>query len=202
MMKRIGIFMLVLVNILCLMLTGCRESGAGQSSDGAGDTTTAGVETDDTTAATGETLTFTEITEPEITVPRGTLGGQTGTELAFGSTGRARISYTGNRSSVTYVTSPAGLPDNDALAQYDDAWFQDHALVLVVETVASGSVEIDISSILVEGGVASVTLSHELQGDMGTSDMATWLIWAEVEKGLELQWAVANPAMDSGNSMY
>lgn len=105
--------------------------------------------------------------------------------------GCVRVEYTVPISYVRYITSVEQLPDHEALAGYDAAYFQDKALVLVQETVTSGSVKVGIAAI--EDGV--VTLSHELSGQFGTTDMATWLLWAEVEAGLEYEWSVANPTM-------
>lgn len=118
-------------------------------------------------------------------------------ELEIHATGKKRINYTVNISSVRYVTSPLALPDHPELAGYDDAWFRDHALVLVYETVASGTVEVDISRILVGDDTAEVELSHESKGGLGTADMTTWILWAEVDAGLAYTWSVENPAMDS-----
>lgn len=191
-MKRIGIFALVLGYLLCLMLAGCRPSGVGQASDTTVDDSTA----EDTV------LDFTQVSDPDVTVPKDGIGDTpAGSPISIGGTGKVRISYSGNYNSVRYVTSVSELPDNEALKQYDDAWFQDHALVLVVETVGSGSVDVGFESIYLEGNIATVTLSHEMQGD-GTSDMATWLLWAEVEVGLDCQWNLANPAVESDASKY
>lgn len=112
-------------------------------------------------------------------------------ENMSGGSGCVRVEYTGNISSVRYITSADQLPEHEALAGYDAAYFENKALVLVKETVTSGSVRVGIASI--ENGV--VTLSHEMAGQLGTADMATWLLWAEVEAGLEYDWSVANPAV-------
>lgn len=117
-----------------------------------------------------------------------------GTELKFENAGKRRVPYTGIVSSVVYVTSPVQLPKTDAFAKYDAAFFQDRALILVMDTVGSGSVQVRIGRITVSGGIAYVTLARELPGQVGTADMATWQLWAEVEKDLRLQWKVANPA--------
>uniref|UniRef100_UPI001C9E8AF7 hypothetical protein n=1 Tax=Klebsiella pneumoniae TaxID=573 RepID=UPI001C9E8AF7 len=84
------------------------------------------------------------------------------------------------------------------LAGYDEAYFVEKALVVVYETVSSGSVQVDIASI--DGGV--VTLSHEMSGNVGTADMATWLLWAEVDAGLDYTWSVANPAVEPNTSTH
>ena len=123
-----------------------------------------------------------------------TVGGET----ALGQTGCVRVEYITNISSVRYITSVDQLPDHEALAGYDEAYFENKALVLVKETTSSGSVQVGIASI--EGGV--VTLSHEMpEGDV-TADMATWLLWAEVDAGLEYEWSVANPALESATHTH
>ena len=129
-----------------------------------------------------------ETQDPGVTVP------ENEQQITGGNTvhdGCVRVEYTGNISAVCYITSADQLPDHEALAGYDAAYFENKALVLVKETVTSGSVKVGIASI--EDGV--VTLSHELSGQFGTTDMATWMLWAEVEAGLEYDWSVANPAL-------
>lgn len=92
------------------------------------------------------------------------------------------------------------------MSAYDDAFFKDHALVLVQESVSSGSVEVGIESVSLKADhTAVVTLTHQGpgEGQVGTADMATWLLWAEVDTGLEdYQWTVANPALESQLSQY
>lgn len=125
--------------------------------------------------------------------------GLPGEAAAAARTGKVRIPYSGNRSAVTYVTSASMLPDCEALEQYDDAYFESHALVLVTETVRSGSVNVGIRSVDVEGAEATVTLYHNMPpAASGTTDMATWLLWAEVAPGLDCQWTIANPTLGSG----
>ncbi|MBE6974588.1 MAG: hypothetical protein E7436_03760 [Ruminococcaceae bacterium] len=111
--------------------------------------------------------------------------------------GKCRIPYTVRISAVHYFTSPDQLPDCPELEDYDADWFRDHALVVVYETVSSGSLAVDIRDIRVEDGRAAVELSHDVQGNLGTADMTTWLLWAEVDGDLRYTWTVLNPAMDS-----
>lgn len=76
-----------------------------------------------------------------------------------GQVNRLRLTYNGNVSSALYVTSAAQLPDYPELSAYDDAFFKDHALVLVQESVNSGSVEVGIESVsLKDDHTAVVTL--------------------------------------------
>lgn len=145
---------------------------------------------DDTTAPPTETQAPTTVpaeTAPELVV---TLPGGEG--LAFANPGKVRIDYTGNRSYVKYITSPEELPEEEALAGFDAAFFERSALLIVVETVGSGSVKLEIESIQVSGGTASVSVKRSMSGDVGTTDMATWLLWAEVDKGLDYEWTLKN----------
>ena len=183
----------MLCTVLCaaMLLCGCQSAPAANG------------ETQGTTEALTEEMTE-NVTVPQATVtdPQSptqpfvepeTVGGS-----EIGQTGLVRVAYNGNISSIRYITSVDQLPVNDALSAYDEAYFETKALVVVLESVSSGSVKVGIESI--ENGV--VTLSHELTGDVATADMATWLLWAEVEQGLEGQWTVANPAMESNTSAY
>ncbi len=117
------------------------------------------------------------------------------TELMPDKCGAVRIPARGIVNSVLYVTDASQLPDNEALKKYDDAYFQDHALVLIIETVGSGSTQVGIASIDMEDSTATVTLYHRLPGDVATDDIAAWLLWAEVDAGLSCNWVVANHAM-------
>lgn len=123
-------------------------------------------------------------------------------ELSMIEQGSFRLTYDGNRSSVVYVTKAEQLENYiqqgaEELAQYDDAYFAKKALVLVVETVKSGSVKVQIESITMTEAEALVTLSRQAP-QYGTDDMATWLLWCEAKQGLsQLAWSVTNPAYDS-----
>lgn len=123
-------------------------------------------------------------------------------ELSMIEQGSFRLTYDGNQSSVVYVTKAKQLENYiqqgaEELSRYDDAYFAKKALVLVVDTVKSGSVKVQIESITVTGEEALVTLSRR-SPQYGTNDMATWLLWCEAEQGLsQLAWSVTNPACDS-----
>lgn len=177
--------MMCIVLMLAMLLCGCAGSGGNAEQ-------TAGTE-----AATEASVSVTEIQDPEITLPKGELEQEDGEKLQLGETGAERVAYTRNVSSVHYVTSVEELPDYEALADYDEAYFRDHALLVVLESVGIGSVQVAIDS--VSGG--AVTLSHTQSGDAGTTVMTTWLLWAEVEKGLDYSWYIANPALKSQLSL-
>lgn len=172
----------ILLALLCLMLAACRSAQTDQPDQ------------PDQTAGTEPSTQETTISD---------LPGQTSAgNVEILTAGSVKIPYTINRSSVRYVTDPAQLPGYEELKGYDDAYFQDHALVLVVETVTSGSAIVEIESIQVSDGVASVTLLHELPEGAGTADMTTWLLWAEVETGLNGTWVLVNPAVESQEQAY
>lgn len=191
-MKKTGQLLLTALCLAALLLTGCKSAGPVPSEQ-----ETRPVEQESTTPIDTDTGDTTENTLPEDTTLA--LPGSDSTDLALGGTGRLRIAYTGNRSGVRYVTDPSQLPDNPEFADYDEAFFQERALVLVTETVTSGSAKVEIQSITVENGTAVVTLSHEMPTGLGTADMATWLLWAEVEAGQDYTWILANPALKPQN---
>lgn len=161
-----------LLAALCLMLCACHRTAPSQSPS-------------EPAAAPGSTAPPYQI-ELEPTVPR--------QDLIFDEvkSEAVRIPFAGSANSIRYITDASQLPDNEALKKYDDAFFREHALILVTETVGSGSVQVDIASIEIDGDTATVTLTHKLPGEIGTDDMAAWLLWAEVDAGLELNWVVAN----------
>lgn len=134
----------------------------------------------------------------------GRSGAVSGDPVDFFRGGVARITYTVNQNSVRYITSVSELPsyDIEELASYDEEYFREKALVLVTETVGSGTTKPDIQSITRDDTSISVTLSHEA-AEIGTNDMATWLIWAEVEQGLdEYEWTLTNLTVRSELQKY
>ncbi len=131
-------------------------------------------------------------TLPAATLPEG--------ELTLQPGGSLRIGYTGIRCSAQYITDPSQLPDYEAFRKYDAAFFASSALLLITDTVGSGSTQISIDSVIIDGTTAAVTLRRTLPGDVGTADMATWLLWAEVPAVLALNWKVANPAYENTNN--
>lgn len=171
-MKIKSIFALLLAIGLCLSLLGCSNSDLPENTGPSADS------------------------EPERTIPP-----ELQTSVEIQKQGKVQVSYTINLSSVKYITSASALPDHEVLADYDDAWFADHALVLVYETVSSGSVDVSIASIQISDSAASVILSHTPAGT-GTTVMTTWLLWAEVDAGLSYDWSVSNPALESNASEY
>jgi hypothetical protein len=182
--------MICAILVLMLVLTGCQ---------GAVTETAAPVET--TPPAPGTDTPATEGTQPEVTfptLPEGgfssgpVMGGQEGELLPFANAGKVRLNYEGNRSYVRYVTSVDQLPPESAWEGYDEAYFQTKALLIVVETLNSGSVQVELDSIRLDGNTASVVIERTMSGDVGTTDMATWMLWAEVDKGLECEWTLAN----------
>ena len=169
----------ILCIVLCLLLlTGC---GAAVPEE-----TSAAIETEISTVAIVPDVEFTFPEAPAIPTLPGAVDGM----VAFENTGKVRLAYTGNRSSVRYVTSVEELPAEEALKGYDESFFETSALLLVVETVASGSVRLEIGSITLRGDTATVKLNRTMQGDVGTSDMATWLLWAEVSRELDYNWVL------------
>lgn len=175
-MKKIICMLLALL----LVLTGCHTSGS--------ETTP----TETTAAPTETTVPEMAVTVP--TIPMNPVIGATepGDSIAFANPGKARIAYTGMRSSVQYITSVEQLPDEEWFKDYDEEFFKTGALLVVVETVSSGSVQLEIESIRVSGDTASVQVKRTLSGDVGTTDMATWMLWVEVSNELDYDWVLPN----------
>lgn len=173
---------LIVTGLLCLLLCGCVKSPDVPA-------TNAPAQTQDAP------ITPTQVTGNPLIRP--TRPGLSGSILELGKKGGERRNTTAIVSNVRYITSQDQLPESDSLSQYDAAYFETGALILVLETVNSGSVLVEIESVTVSDSTASVRLSHTPQGDMGIPAMTTWLVWAEVAPGLELEWVLENPAMDS-----
>lgn len=110
--------------------------------------------------------------------------------------GKLRITYQqGAGNSVTCVSSVDqlnrfGLYGSDELASYDDSFFDSKALVLVKYTVNSGSTQVSLGKATQVSNMVSLQVDTQPAG-IGTSDMATWLMWAEVDKSLSnCQWVL------------
>ena len=153
--------------VICMLLAGCQSTGDGQSA--------AGAQTEPDAVLSDR---FNEKEQHAIS----------GSRVQFEGGGIQRIPYTGSVSTVKYITSVEQLPDHDAFKKYDAAFFQDKALVLVTQSTGSGSTRLEIDSLTVEDGKVKVKLKQTAGGDVGTADMATWLLWVEVSAGLELEW--------------
>lgn len=188
----------LLVIVCALSLCSCRSAEPIQpAASGSGDAcpeTTEDREAGNALARTditGEITVTTPYNSPETARP--------GNVQEVESTGKKRIPYTGSACQVVCISSTAELPDYEEMQPYDDTFFESHALLLVTETESSGSVNVNIASISVDGDTGVVTLSRELRGDSGTDDMAAWLLWAVVAPEMsDCQWSVANPSAKSG----
>lgn len=112
--------------------------------------------------------------------------------------GRVRLPYTRRRSDARCVTSLSRLPDVPELKSYDPEFFAGHALLLVTDTTASGSLPPILHTADITDGHGTVRLQRPLpaRNQCVTQDMATWLLWAKVPVSwADLSWAVANPAL-------
>lgn len=171
--------------LFVLVLTGCRAG------------TSAGTQGMDTvpngTTAPAQAVPEIKPAKPMTEIPE-TSGNQL---VGFSDPGILRTPYDGTPDAIRYVTTPDQLPGEDAFAAFDEAFFEEHSLVLITKTANSGSVKLSIRAIELVGNTATVTLGSEMSGDVGTMDMATWLLWAVVEKDLDCSWALAG---DNGHS--
>lgn len=158
-MKYKRLLTLALAAALCIVAAAC---GTKNNAPGA-DTPT---KTDTPTAAPGGTQTVGDTGDGTVREDGSYVPGQVS---------RLRLTYNGNVSSALYVTSAAQLPDYPELSAYDDAFFKDHALVLVQESVNSGSVEVGIESVSLKADHAAVvTLTHQGPGEGQVGAPPTW----------------------------
>ena len=51
----------------------------------------------------------------------------------------------------------------------------------------------------IDPSTGTVTLSREMNGDVGTMDMATWLLWAVIDRDDSVTWSVENPSAGGSN---
>lgn len=161
--------------IAAALLTGCRSSK--------NPTTVA------PTDPTAPTLTEGTRGEPDI-----------GIDVKFKVLGTQNIKYTLNISRAKYVTSVDELPNYEALEEYDEAWFKEHALLVIYETVPGGKITVDIDSIKLDGARADITLARKYDGKISTTSNVVWLLWAEVERDLHYTWNITNPTLEDASS--
>ena len=92
----------------------------------------------------------------------------------------------------------AHMLQGDAMRKHIDKIFVGHALLLVTDTTASGSLPPILHTADITDGHGTVRLQRPLpaRNQCFTQDMATWLLWAEVPVSwADLSWAVANPVL-------
>ncbi len=170
--------------IFAALLTGCRRGSSA------------------TTAATDAATTAPAATDP--TVPSFTDGTRgdpdIGIDVAFKVLGTQNVKHSLDISQAKYITSVDDLPSYDALAEYDEAWFREHALLVILETVPGGKITIDIDSIKLDGSRADITLARGYDGKLSTTTNVVWLVWAEVERDLHYTWNITNPTLESNVS--
>lgn len=79
------------------------------------------------------------------------------------------------------VYSDTTIGFEDAIVDYDEEWFKEHNLVLVLLTANSGSIRYKANNINIEDGTMTVSFNKKAP-DMVTCDMAGWHIIIETDK--------------------
>lgn len=79
------------------------------------------------------------------------------------------------------VYSDTTIGFEDAIVEYDEEWFRDHNIVLILLTANSGSIRYKANNINIEDGTMTVSFNKKAP-DMVTCDMAGWHIIIETEK--------------------
>lgn len=79
------------------------------------------------------------------------------------------------------VYSDTTIGFEDAIAEYDEEYFRDHNIVLVLLTECSGSIGHKVISVKTNGGIMEIKIERQVP-EIGTCDMAGWHIIIETEK--------------------
>ena len=69
----------------------------------------------------------------------------------------------------------------DAIEEYDEEFFKNHNIVLVLLTASSGSIRYKVENINLNDGVMEINITKKTP-EIGTCDMAGWHIIIETEK--------------------
>ena len=92
-----------------------------------------------------------------------------------------RALYDFSHKETVYADTTIGFAD--AIEMYDDAWFRDHQLILVLLEEGSGSVRHEVTG--VRGGEMPEVTVTRLVPEVGTDDMAEWHILIGVDRLFE-----------------
>ena len=79
------------------------------------------------------------------------------------------------------VYSDSTIGFEDAIAEYDEEFFKDHNIVLVLLTASSGSIRYKVTNINLIDGVMDVNFTTK-SPELVTCDMAGWHVIIETEK--------------------
>lgn len=99
----------------------------------------------------------------------------------IGSADELREYYEQNRRLYDFSNNGGSAPGfADAIEGYDDAWFEEHQLLLVLLETGSGSVRYQVTSVM--AGTNPVVDIDVLVPEVGTADMAEWHILIETDR--------------------
>ena len=84
-----------------------------------------------------------------------------------------------------YLTTHKEIYDirdlNDGIEKYDETYFSEHILALVVLEEPSGSIRHEVEEVFINDGVLTFQIKRNVP-EVGTSDMAQWHIIVEMKK--------------------
>lgn len=184
--------------LTCMMLlTGCQAAGGETTPP----ETTLAPTVPTTEAVLPQESTFPTLAEDGFD-PGPALEDREGDVIPFENPGKVRLNYEGNRSYVRYVTSVDQLPKEGSWTGYDESFFETKALLIVVETLNSGTVQVELEDIRLVGDTAKVYIKRTMGGEVGTADMATWMFWAEVSRELDCDWTLVNASQLPVGELY
>ena len=70
----------------------------------------------------------------------------------------------------------------EVMAKYDDAFFKDNSIMMAYVTAGSGSLRFGVDCIVFEGTYVCMNVIQTNSPEIGTCDMAGWLVMAAVSK--------------------
>jgi len=82
-----------------------------------------------------------------------------------------------------------GLIERITGVKYDDAFFEDHFLVMVTVSETSGSNRHEVTSVKINNGMLDIEIERQIP-DVGTADMAGWLITIELSNDYSISGEV------------
>ena len=93
--------------------------------------------------------------------------------------------YSLGRNDNVYSDTTIGFLD--ACDKYDDAYFEDHILIMVLLEEGSGSIRHEVQSVNVSADGQCCIYIDRIVPEVGTCDMAEWHILIEPEAGIEIE---------------
>lgn len=118
---------------------------------------------------------------------------------------KTKLTYDRNRSEGRILSTLSDLEPYLTLADfssYTETYFKEKSLLLITQSVKSGSISVSVDTVTQDKGQLNVTLSYNSPQTL-TWDMTTWLLWVEIDKTSDKRPVVIiNPSLTSDLAVY